>query len=37
MLFDLGVRVNEAAKESGDGAGLETCTLYACISGMSES
>lgn len=35
VLFDLGVCAEEAAGESGDGAGCSTCTLYAGVSGKS--
>jgi hypothetical protein len=35
VLFVLGVCTEEAAGESGDGAGSNTFTLYAGISGMS--
>ncbi len=34
VLFNLGVCVKEAAREGGDGAGVKTCILYECISGM---
>jgi hypothetical protein len=34
VLFVLGVWADEAAGESGDGAGCRTCTLYAGVSGM---
>ena len=35
MLFVLGVCTEEAGRESGDGAGCKTFTLYAGASGMS--
>lgn len=35
MLFVLGVGADEAAGESGDGAGSRTCTLYAGVSKRS--
>jgi hypothetical protein len=35
VLFVLGVGAEEAAGESGDGAGCRTCTLYAGVSETS--